>query len=129
MTIATYSVREAKARFSEILRGLEAGDEAIITRHGKPCGRLIPIDAADEPTAARSPRGSLAGILPHADLEDFTAIRRETGRIAPNEAPTSEKPSLRTLRDAFADRLPDVEYEEFRKIREDAGRVRDLPDD
>ena len=75
MTTATYSVREAKARLSEILRGLEAGDEAIITRRGKPCGRIVPI--ADSDDAPPHPaRGSLAGILPKAEWEDFMEAKK-----------------------------------------------------
>ena len=34
--MTTYSIREFKARVSEILRDLDSGDEVIITRRGKP---------------------------------------------------------------------------------------------
>ena len=37
--MTTYSIREAKARLSEILRDLDHGDEVIITRRARPCGR------------------------------------------------------------------------------------------
>jgi prevent-host-death family protein len=33
---AVYTVREAKARFSEILRLAEQGNDVIITSHGRP---------------------------------------------------------------------------------------------
>ena len=36
------SVRELKARLSEYLRRLKAGDEITVTSHGKPVGRLLP---------------------------------------------------------------------------------------
>ena len=41
--VTTISVRELKAKASEILRRLEETDslEVIITRHGKPCARLV----------------------------------------------------------------------------------------
>ena len=82
MTTASYGVREFKARFSEILRGLKAGDEAIITRHGKPWARLTPIDAPDgEKPSLRTLRDAFADRLPDATLEDFRAIRHETGRV------------------------------------------------
>ena len=77
MTIATYGVREAKARFSEILRGLEVGDEAIITRHGKPWGRIIPIEApASDQPPLRMRRGALADVLPDATWDDFMEAKR-----------------------------------------------------
>ena len=38
--MTTYGIREFKARVREILRGLDDGEEVIITRRGKPCGRL-----------------------------------------------------------------------------------------
>ena len=38
------SVSEAKAQLTELLRRAEAGDEVIITRHGRPSVRLIPAD-------------------------------------------------------------------------------------
>ena len=33
---------EIKARFSEVLRKVEAGQEIVISRHGKPIARLSP---------------------------------------------------------------------------------------
>lgn len=35
------SVSEAKAQLTDLLRRAEAGDEIIITRHGRPAGQLI----------------------------------------------------------------------------------------
>ena len=39
----TVSVRELKAKASELLRRLDEapGDEIVITRHGKPCAKLV----------------------------------------------------------------------------------------
>ena len=42
--MTTYSIREFKARVSEILRDLDQGAEVIITRRGKPCGRLTSVE-------------------------------------------------------------------------------------
>ena len=36
------AVREAKAKFSELLDAAEAGEEIVITRNGKPSVKLIP---------------------------------------------------------------------------------------
>ena len=75
--MTTYSIREFKARASQILRDLAEGDEVIITRRGQPCGKLtaVPSTAAEKP-ARRSLRGIYRGILPHATYEDFQEIKK-----------------------------------------------------
>ena len=73
--MTTYGVREFKARVSEILGRLDSGDEVIITRRGKPCGRLTPIDHSD---AGKPSLGSLRGAmsdLPDASYEDFLDVK------------------------------------------------------
>ena len=80
----TYSIREAKAHLSEILRGLDHGDEVIITRRGRPCGRLTAVDAvADERPSLSTLRGALSQ-LPDAVYQDFQEIKGiwETGDTA-----------------------------------------------
>ena len=73
--MTTYGVREFKARVSEILRGLEHGEEVTITRRGKPCGRLTPLQPpAEEKPSLRTLRGS-ASYLPDARYEDFLDIK------------------------------------------------------
>jgi prevent-host-death family protein len=37
------SVSEAKGQLTELVRRAEAGDEVILTRHGHPAARLVPI--------------------------------------------------------------------------------------
>jgi prevent-host-death family protein len=37
------SVTDAKAQLTELVRRAEAGDEVILTRHGYPAVRLVPI--------------------------------------------------------------------------------------
>lgn len=37
------SVTEAKGQLTELVRRAEAGDEVILTRHGQPAVRLVPI--------------------------------------------------------------------------------------
>jgi prevent-host-death family protein len=39
------SVTEAKARLTELVRRVEAGDEVILTRHGHAVVRLVPVKA------------------------------------------------------------------------------------
>ncbi len=74
--MTTYSIREFKTRVSEILRELDEGDEVIITRRGKPCGRLTPVSSlgVGKPSL-ETLRGSL-GYLPDASYEDFLEIKR-----------------------------------------------------
>ena len=40
------SVSEAKARLTDLVRRAEAGDEVILTRHGRRAVRLVPVEQA-----------------------------------------------------------------------------------
>ena len=84
--MTTYSIREAKAHLSEILRDLDHGDEVIITRRGRPCGRLTAVDAGaeDRPSLATL-KGALSQ-LPDAVYQDFLDIKGiwETGDRLPD---------------------------------------------
>ncbi len=51
-------MHEAKTRLSELLRGVEAGDEVTVTRGGHPVARIVPIESV-----APAPKRSLFGIL------------------------------------------------------------------
>ena len=74
--MSTYSVGEVKANLCRILRDLDHGEETIITRRGRPCGRLTAVDdcADDKPSLAML-KGALSQ-LPDADYQDFRDIRR-----------------------------------------------------
>lgn len=37
------AVSEAKGQLTELLRRAEEGEEVILTRHGRPAGRIVPI--------------------------------------------------------------------------------------
>lgn len=41
-----YSTFDAKAKLSEILREVEKGEEVIITRHGRPVAKVLPVYAS-----------------------------------------------------------------------------------
>lgn len=47
------SVTEAKGQLTELVRRAEAGDEVILTRHGHPSVRLVPVRAVPNPKARR----------------------------------------------------------------------------
>lgn len=44
------SVSEAKGQLTELVRRAEAGDEVVLTRHGKATVRLVPVQ--QQPSAA-----------------------------------------------------------------------------
>lgn len=73
--MTTYSIQEAKARLSKILRDLEPADEVIITRRGRPCGQLTAVDTdADDRPSLATLRGALTD-LPDAAYQDFQDIK------------------------------------------------------
>jgi prevent-host-death family protein len=48
------SVTEAKGQLTELVRRAEAGDEVILTRHGHPAVRLVPVRAVPDRKARRA---------------------------------------------------------------------------
>ena len=42
------SVTDAKGQLTELVRRAEAGDEVILTRHGHPAVRLVPVKRAPD---------------------------------------------------------------------------------
>lgn len=48
------SVSEAKAQLTDLVRRAEEGDEIILTRHGHPAVRLVPVGARPAPGARRA---------------------------------------------------------------------------
>ncbi len=86
--MTTYNIREFKAQVSKILRDLDDGEEVIITRRGKPCGRLTPIHRpTGERPSLETLRGSLTG-LPDAIYEDFLDIKTVWEPRVPRSAGT-----------------------------------------
>lgn len=43
------TVSEAKGQLTELVRRAEAGDEVILTRHGQPAVRLVPVRKIVDP--------------------------------------------------------------------------------
>jgi prevent-host-death family protein len=80
------NVYEAKTQLSKLLHQVEAGDEIVIARHGKPVARLVPVQR----TMARRQLGLLRGKIwmssdfdePDQELIDLM----ENGPIVANEA-------------------------------------------
>ncbi len=69
--MSTVSLAEAKAKLSELLDKVEAGEELVITRHGRPVARVSAVHAPKKPVPslaefrARMPkwRQASAGLL------------------------------------------------------------------
>ena len=58
-----WQIQEAKQRFSEVLRGAEAGDPQVVTRHGREVAVLIDI------TAYRQFHGKSPGLMEYLRAE------------------------------------------------------------
>lgn len=43
------SVSDAKAQLTDLVRRAEAGDEVVLTRHGQPAARIVPIRSKRSP--------------------------------------------------------------------------------
>lgn len=65
----TVSVYEAKTSLSKLLTEVEAGEEVVISRNGRPIARLTPVAQRTEPRLL----GDLAGqIWISPDFDEFT---------------------------------------------------------
>lgn len=82
----TLPLSEAKAKLSESIRKVEAGQTVLITRHGRPVAALVPIDDAArvERLRAAGPEGGLASVAGGwADSDELVQRIRETARSNP----------------------------------------------
>lgn len=73
---ATIGIREFKAKLSQIISGLDGQGEVVITRHGRPCAKLISIQTP--PDRGTAPLASLRDRLPQlpdASYEDFLELK------------------------------------------------------
>ncbi|HEY3777380.1 MAG TPA: type II toxin-antitoxin system prevent-host-death family antitoxin [Rhizomicrobium sp.] len=55
------SVTQAKGQLTDLVRRSEMGDEVVLTRHGQPVARLVPIRAVPDRAARRKILESLLG--------------------------------------------------------------------
>lgn len=70
----TVSVADAKARLSELVDRVEAGDTIAITRRGKPAARLVPVGRQRARIDAVV-LGSLTTKLPYLEQSGDTLVR------------------------------------------------------
>ncbi|KXF79453.1 prevent-host-death protein [Paramesorhizobium deserti] len=74
----TFTVVEAKSRFSALLAEVEAGAEIAVTRHGKIVARLVP----DHPSVAADA------------FRDFWIEKDDIDLQAPEDAPAEDVASM-----------------------------------
>jgi prevent-host-death family protein len=78
--VTTITVRELKTYASEFLRKLEEApdSEFIITKHGKPCAKLVPIDrkSTKVPISERISLRNTWSHLPELSEADFAEAKR-----------------------------------------------------
>jgi prevent-host-death family protein len=67
------SAAEANRRFSQLLRGVREGHNYIVTSHGRPVARLVPIEGEDEIAA-----GALTILLTRLRAQPIRDIGRWT---------------------------------------------------
>jgi prevent-host-death family protein len=73
------SVTDAKGQLTELVRLAEAGDEIVLTRHGHPAVRLVPVQALPDrqvrrdllETARRRGAAKASAGAPAAQSQDF----------------------------------------------------------
>lgn len=79
------NVYEAKTHLSKLLERVEAGEEIVIARNGRPIAQLVPVQRDRPPRVPGSLRGKI-WISPDLDEPDLELIElMENGPIFPDE--------------------------------------------
>ena len=81
--MTTYGIREFKARVSEILRNLEKGEEVIITRRGKPCGKLTAVPPPEGENPALAALREKYSSFPDLEFEELQATIKGFWKVQP----------------------------------------------
>ena len=71
------SVTDAKAQLTELVRRAEAGEEVVLTRHGKPAARIVPVTTAPDERARRALIASVQSAARKAARPGPTAARSQ----------------------------------------------------
>jgi prevent-host-death family protein len=79
-----YSIYEAKARFSEIIRKVRAGRRVAITHHGVRVAEILPVTSRPESLAERLPALERDGIVQRAaaPTASIPLVVRRRGALA-----------------------------------------------
>jgi prevent-host-death family protein len=76
--VTTIGIRELKAKTGKLLQEVsEQRKEFTITNHGRPCGKLVPVEGAalKEKKSPKELRGSYSN-LPELDDQQFLELKR-----------------------------------------------------
>ena len=68
--MARVGMHEAKTKLSQLVERVEAGEDIVLQRNGKPVARLVPV--TEEPASLRSVRGVWRGQIRMS--EDFDEL-------------------------------------------------------
>ena len=81
--MTVYSIYEAKAKFSELIRRVRQGSTIIVSHHGKPVAEIRPIRSTDVGLEERIERLERRGVLrPPLDPEaPLKAVARRPGAL------------------------------------------------
>ncbi len=85
-----FNIHEAKTHLSRLVELVEAGEEVVIARHGRPVARMTPVEPASRPK--RIP-GRLAGRTWMADDFDEWTPDLEAMFFGTDPAPVSDDPA------------------------------------
>ena len=79
----TYSTYEAKARFSEVLRQVRAGETVTVTYRGDPVAEIRPIPPEEDAFEARLDELERRGVLvpPTGPMKPLRAVARVPGAL------------------------------------------------
>lgn len=68
------SIAEAEAQLTDLVRRAEAGDEVVLTRHGRPAVRLVPMRPECRAEPGRPLRGGRTAVMTAVDTSALMAI-------------------------------------------------------
>ena len=71
------SVTNAKAQLSALVRRAESGAEVVLTRHGRPAARIVPVADPPDESARRSLIASIQAASRHTATSGPTAARSQ----------------------------------------------------
>jgi prevent-host-death family protein len=80
----TYSLYEAKAKLSSIIRQVREGRHVVVTVHGEPVAEIRPIGRGEKDLAARVDELAERGVLVRGRLEQgaLRPVARKPGALA-----------------------------------------------
>lgn len=78
-----YSIYEAKAKFSEVMRKVRGGQRVVVTYHGEPVAEITPVGPTAKGVRGRAARFASTGelIRGSGDFKTFTAVGRRPGAL------------------------------------------------